>query len=311
MSTLDWAIVTGYLALALGMGLYHMRAATRGMDDYFLSGRKASWWLLGTSMAATSFAADTPLAVSGFIIKSGISWNWYWWSSAMAGMVSLYFFSRLWRRSRVLTDAEFIELRYSGRSARILRAYLSIHSGVLCNCIVIGWVNLAMVKVLANTIDIDEQVALYFCFGFSLVYTMMAGLRGVMATDFIQFFIAMFGSIYLAVVAVQGVTGPGPGPMFATHVRGWNYDGEVLSEISDINFFAWLAIGRIYGANVSSGADLNGDGRAELVVGCGPDPAGSTEVKVFTWDGTTVSEWCFLEAFPGMTYGVNVTAGRF
>ncbi len=207
MSTLDWTIVIGYLFLALGLGLYHMRAATRGMENYFLSGRKASWWLLGTSMAATSFAADTPLAVSGFIIKSGISWNWYWWSSAMAGMVALYFFSRLWRRSRLLTDAEFIELRYSGRPARILRAYLSIHSGVLCNCIVIGWVNLAMVKVLANTIEIDETVALYFCFGFSLVYTMMAGLRGVMATDFIQFFIAMFGSIYLAVVAVQGVGG--------------------------------------------------------------------------------------------------------
>ena len=209
MSNLDWTIVIGYLVLALGLGLYHMRSATRGMANYFLSGRKATWWLLGTSMAATSFAADTPLAVSGFIIKSGISWNWYWWCSAMAGMVSLYFFARLWRRSRVLTDAEFIELRYSGRPARILRAYLSIHSGVLCNCIVIGWVNLAMVKVLANTIDIDQRYALWFCFGFSLVYTMMAGLRGVMATDFIQFFIAMFGSIYLAVVAVKGVGGLG------------------------------------------------------------------------------------------------------
>jgi len=209
VTTLDWSIVIGYLALALGMGLYHMRAATQGMENYFLSGRRATWWLLGTSMAATSFAADTPLAVSGFIIKSGISWNWYWWSSAMAGMVSLYFFSRLWRRSRVLTDAEFIEMRYSGRPARILRVYLSIHSGVLCNCIVIGWVNLAMVKVLANTIAIDEQKALWFCFGFSLVYTMMAGLRGVMATDLIQFVIAMFGSIWLAVAAVNGVGGLG------------------------------------------------------------------------------------------------------
>ncbi len=264
MSTLDWSIVIGYLFLALGLGLYHMRAATRGMENYFLSGRKASWWLLGTSMAATSFAADTPLAVSGFIIKGGISWNWYWWSSAMAGMVSLYFFSRLWRRSRVLTDAEFIELRYNGRPARILRVYLSIHSGVLCNCIVIGWVNLAMVKVLANTIDIDEQVALYFCFGFSLVYTMMAGLRGVMATDFIQFFIAMFGSIYLAVVAVQGVGGLGQLHARLVEVHGAQRAGEITAffpssgselfvPVMAFIFFQWWSAGNPAGGGGNTG----------------------------------------------------------
>ncbi len=264
MSTLDWTIVIGYLVLALGMGLYHMRAATQGMENYFLSGRKASWWLLGTSMAATSFAADTPLAVSGFIIKSGISWNWYWWASAMAGMVSLYFFSRLWRRSRVLTDAEFIEMRYSGRPARILRVYLSIHSGVLCNCIVIGWVNLAMVKVLANTIDIDEQKALWFCFGFSLIYTMMAGLRGVMATDFIQFIIAMFGSIYLAVVAVQGVGGLGQlhtrlaevhGAARAAEITAFfpHFGSELFAPVMAFIFFQWWSASNPAGGGGNTG----------------------------------------------------------
>jgi SSS family solute:Na+ symporter len=207
VSAIDWIIVAAYLALSLGLGLYHMRRATQGIDDYFLSGRKASWWILGTSMAATSFAADTPLAVSGFVIKNGISWNWFWWGSAMGGMLVVFFFSRLWRRSRVTTDVEFIELRYSGRTAGFLRGYLAVHSGVLVNCIYIGWVNLAMVKVLSLTIGIQPMHALYFCFGFSLLYTMLAGLRGVMATDFVQFIISMAGAIAVAVVAVQGVGG--------------------------------------------------------------------------------------------------------
>ncbi len=209
MSHLDWTIIGAYLALSLGLGIYHMRKATQGLDQYFVSGRSAPWWLLGTSIAATSFAADTPLAVSGFVIKSGVSWNWFWWASAMSGLAVVFFFARFWRRSRVTTDVELIELRYSGRPARFLRAYLSIHSGVLCNAIVIGWVNLAMVKVLANTIGVDEMHALYFCFGFSLVYTMMSGLKGVMVTDLVQFVISMFGSIYLAVAAVRGIGGLG------------------------------------------------------------------------------------------------------
>jgi SSS family solute:Na+ symporter len=209
VSTLDWSIIVAYLVMAMILGVYHMRRATSGISEYFVSGRRASWWLLGTSMVATTFAADTPLAVSGFVIKRGISWNWYWWASALGGLMIVFFFSRLWRRSKVTTDVELVELRYSGKPASFLRGYQSIHSGILTNCIVIGWVNLAMVKVLSNTVGIDESAALYFCFGFSLVYTMMAGIRGVMATDFVQFAISMFGSIYLAVAAVRGVGGLG------------------------------------------------------------------------------------------------------
>ncbi len=209
MSTIDWVIVAVFLLMTLLMGIYHMRKATSGIDEYFVSGRKATWWVLGTSMVATSFAADTPLAVSGFVIKSGISWNWVWWSAAMSGLLVVFFFTRLWRRSMVTTDVEIIEMRYSGKPASFLRGYLSIHSGVLSNCIVIGWVNLAMVKVLSNTIGIDETLALYFCFGFGLVYTIMAGLKGVMATDVVQFIISMAASIYLAIVAVQNVGGLG------------------------------------------------------------------------------------------------------
>jgi SSS family transporter len=209
VTALDWIIIIAYLLMALGLGIYHMRNATAGIENYFLSGRNTAWWVLGTSIAATSFAADTPLAVSGFVITSGISWNWYWWGMAMAGLMTVFFFARLWRRSRVTTDVELIEVRYSGKPAKFLRGYVSIHLGVLNNCITMGWVNLAMVKVLSNTVGVDPDYALYFCFGFSLVYTMMAGLRGVMATDVIQFVLAMFGSIYLAVAAVNGLGGLG------------------------------------------------------------------------------------------------------
>lgn len=258
MTTLDWGIVAAYLLLSLGIGLYHMRQATSGLSEYFVSGRKASWWLLGTSMAATSFAADTPLAISGFVIKSGIAWNWYWWASAMSGLLVVFFFTRYWRRSGVTTDVEIIEMRYSGKPASFLRGYLSIHAGVLTNCITIGWVNLAMVKVLSHTVGINEKHALMFCFIFSLVYTMMSGLRGVMATDFIQFFISMFGAIYLAVVAVSSFGGMGGLKDALVAAQGAERAAEITSFVpksgSDVFlpiltfiFFQWWAASNVGG----------------------------------------------------------------
>jgi Na+/proline symporter len=258
LSALDWVIISAYLLLALSLGVYHMRRATSGLDEYFVSGRNASWWLLGTSMAATSFAADTPLAVSGFVIKSGICWNWYWWASAMSGLLVVFFFSRLWRRSRVTTDVELIELRYSGKPARFLRGYLSIHAGVLSNCIIIGWVNLAMVKVLSHTVGIDETLALYFCFGFSLLYTMMAGLKGVMVTDVVQFVISMAGSIYLAVVAVRGIGGLGELRGALTSIHGAERAADMIAffprpgsdlflPVMTFVFFQWWSASNIGG----------------------------------------------------------------
>jgi Na+/proline symporter len=210
VAPLDWAIIVAYLMVALGLGLYHMKKAQSGLDDYFASGRSASWWLLGTSMVATTFAADTPLAVSGWVIGSGISNNWYWWCWVMGTMLGVFFFSRLWRRAEVLTDNELTELRYSGPEAGFLRGFRAIYFGILYNCIVIGWVNLAMTKILMYTVGLNENqkmYALFFCFGFSLLYTVLSGLSGVMATDFVQFIMAMFGSIFLAIVAVRHIGG--------------------------------------------------------------------------------------------------------
>lgn len=260
MSQLDWIIIITYLLFALGLALYHTRRATRGIEHYFLSGRKAAWWLIGTSMIATTFAADTPLAVSGFVIKKGISWNWYWWCLAMSGLMVAFFFARLWRRSKVLTDIELVEFRYSGKPAKFLRGYLAIHAGILNNCIIIGWVNLAMVKVLSNTIGIDKDYALYFCFGFSLLYTMAAGLQGVMVTDFFQFIIAMFGSIYVAVAAVKGVGGLGAIHSSLISVHGEERAAEITAMFPHSSselfipvmvfiFFQWWAAANIGGGS--------------------------------------------------------------
>ncbi|HPI76134.1 MAG TPA: Na+:solute symporter [bacterium] len=209
LTVLDWSIIAIYFVFVFGLAIYHSRRANKGMDDYFVSGRKASWWLLGTSMVATTFAADTPLAVSGMVVRNGIAWNWYWWGLAMATLMGVFFFSRLWRRSGVLTDNELIELRYEGGSAAFLRAFRGIYFAIIYNCIVIGWVNLAMVKILGLTLDFDKNQALWICMSFALVYTLMSGLTGVMATDVMQFAIAMFGAIYLAVVAVIDIGGLG------------------------------------------------------------------------------------------------------
>ncbi len=207
VSPIDWYIIVAYMIFALGIALYHSRNATSGLDNYFVSGRKMAWWLLGTSMVATTFAADTPLAVSGWVISKGISMNWWWWGMAMAHLAGVFFFSRLWRRSEVLTDTELTELRYDGTSAAFLRGFRGIYFALFYNCIVIGWVNLAMVKLIGYTLGIDKFTALIICFTFSLIYTMLAGLTGVMVTDLIQFTLAMFGSVYLAIVAVSHIGG--------------------------------------------------------------------------------------------------------
>ncbi len=209
VGALDWAVIGLYFVFAIGIALYHSRKATSGMDNYFASGRNASWWLLGTSMVATTFAADTPLAVSGYVVKSGIAMNWFWWSWAMANLLGVFFFARLWKRSGVLTDTELAEVRYGGRSAAFLRGFRGVYFAILYNCIVIGWVNLAMTKLIEHTLGIEKFTALAICFGFSLVYTMLAGLTGVMVTDMVQFLMAMFGAIWLAVAAIRGIGGIG------------------------------------------------------------------------------------------------------
>ncbi|MEW6203654.1 MAG: sodium:solute symporter family protein [bacterium] len=209
LTYLDWAIILGYFVFAVALGMYHSRKATSSIDEYFASGRSAPWWILGTSMVATTFAADTPLAVSALVVTSGIAGNWYWWCLAMGSVLAVFFHARLWRRTEVLTDAELVEFRYSGQPASVLRGFRALYFGIVYNCIVIGWVNLAMTKILGETLGLEKMTSVFICFLITVVYTSLSGVIGVMVTDFLQFSIAMFGAIYLAVASVRGIGGIG------------------------------------------------------------------------------------------------------
>ena len=207
LTALDWLIIAAYFALSAGIGLAYTRRAGRSLSEFFVSGRSVPWWLAGTSMVATTFAADTPLAVTGMVAANGIAGNWLWWNMVMSGMLTVFFYARLWRRAEVLTDVEFTEIRYSGRPAALLRGFRALYMALPINLIVIGWVNLAMLKILEVTLGIAPVPALALLFAVTLAYSVLSGLWGVLVTDFVQFAIAMAGSIALAVFAVRAVGG--------------------------------------------------------------------------------------------------------
>jgi Na+/proline symporter len=210
LGLIDFIIIGLYLLVSLGIGLYFRRQATRSVSDFFVSGRNIPWWLAGTSMVATTFAADTPLAVTGIVARNGIAGNWIWWSMAFSGLLTVFFFARLWRRSRVLTDVEFVAIRYSGPAARFLRGFRAFYLGLLVNIIVMGWVNLAMVKIFMLLFGLSKLQATFLTLGVMLVtaaISTLAGLWGVLVTDFFQFILMMSMVIILAVFAVQSVGG--------------------------------------------------------------------------------------------------------
>src|SRR5580765_5130756 len=165
LSLLDWSVIAAYFLFNLGIAIYYARRATGSTSEFFLSGRNVPWWLAGTSMVATTFAADTPLAVTGFVAKNGIAGNWIWWSFLMSGMLTVFFYARLWRRAGVMTDIEFAEIRYSGKPAAFLRGFRALYLGIFINCIILGWVNLAMVKILGLIFGIGKVEALGIVLG--------------------------------------------------------------------------------------------------------------------------------------------------
>src|SRR5438270_3649940 len=194
LTALDWAIVAAYFLFNLAVGFYYKSRAGKSTGEFFLGGRNIPWWLAGTSMVATTFAADTPLVVTGMVARNGIAGNWLWWNFVASGMLTVFLFARLWRRSGVMTDVEFAELRYSGKPAAFLRGFRAIYLGVPINCIILGWVNLAMIKILRVTLNLDERQAIYILIGmliFTAFYTTISGLWGVLVTDLFQFVLKM------------------------------------------------------------------------------------------------------------------------
>src|SRR5258707_605075 len=208
---LDWSAVVGYLLITLFMGLYFRGRSSKSVDDYFVSGRNVSWWLSGTSMVATTFAADTPLVVTGLVYTQGIAGNWLWWASLLSGMMTVFLFARLWRRSGLITDVQFAELRYSGKPAAFLRGFRAIYLGMLMNCLILGWVTKAMVSIVATTLGLSDNRALavcvFFLIPFTGIYVSLGGLWGVLWTDLFQLVLKMAIVIAVAYFAVKACGG--------------------------------------------------------------------------------------------------------
>ena len=210
LTWLDWVWIALYFAANAGVGFYYRARAGKSVDEFFLSGRNVPWWLAGTSMVATTFAADTPLAVTGMVARGGVAGNWLWWSFVAGGMLTVFFYARLWRRSGVMTDIEFTEIRYSGRPAAFLRGFRALYLGIPVNCIVLGWVNLAMVKILMLSLGVTRLQALAIVLGIIAITSFistLSGLWGVLVTDLLQFVVKMTMVIVLAVAAVHAVGG--------------------------------------------------------------------------------------------------------
>ena len=239
LTLVDWAVIAAYFLFNLAIGFYYKARAGKNVGEFFMAGRNVPWWLAGTSMVATTFAADTPLVVTGLVARNGIAGNWLWWNFVASGMLTVFLFARLWRRSGVMTDVEFAEIRYSGKPAAFLRGFRALYLGVPINCIILGWVNLAMVKILTLTLGISKSQALWIVLGMigiTSFISAIAGLWGVLVTDLFQFVLKMTMIIILAVAAVHAVGGIGQMKLQLTQIQR---AGSALSFVPDLNS-AWM-----------------------------------------------------------------------
>lgn len=207
LNHLDFIIIIVYLVIVLVIGMIYTRKASHSVEDFFIGQRSMPWWLLGISMAATNFSIDTPIAVTRFVANEGIGGVWFMWSSAISAIMVTFFFSRLWRRSKVITDVEIIEKRYSGDSARNLRLFKGIYFGIIFNVFIMGWVFLSLTKIMTGLTSIDPDFILWPTVILVFIYSVASGFYGVVITDFLQYFVALAGSVFLAWYSVDTVGG--------------------------------------------------------------------------------------------------------
>jgi Na+/proline symporter len=281
LSPIDWLVVAAYFAFNLAIGLYYRKKATQSVSDFFVGGRKVVWWLAGTSMVATTFAADTPLAVTGLVARNGIAGNWIWWSMALSGIMTVFFYARLWRRAGVLTDVEFAEIRYGGAPAKFLRGFRALYLGLPINLIIMGWVNLAIVKILMLILGLTKVQALVVAVAIMFItasISTLSGLWGVLVTDLFQFVLKMSMVILLAVFAVKsigGMSGLVTGIRSIEQSRGGT--GSLLSFVPDINstwmplitFLVYIAVN--WWASWYPGAEPGGGGFIAQRILCAKD----------------------------------------
>ncbi|MDP2542214.1 Na+:solute symporter [Tenacibaculum discolor] len=203
LTSLDYIIIFGFFILSLLIGLWASKSAGKNSSEFFLSGRNMPWWLLGVSMVATTFAADTPGLVTELVRKNGVSGNWVWWAMLLTGMLTVFFYAKLWRKSGITTDLEFYELRYSGKMASFLRGFRAIYLGVIFNVITMAGVCLAGAKIANILLGISQEETLLYSSIIVVVYSSLGGLKGVLLTDFVQFLIAMIGSVWATIYIVS------------------------------------------------------------------------------------------------------------
>ena len=203
LSTLDWGIIAAFFLFSLVIGVWTSRRAGKGFAEFFLSGRGMPWWLLGISMVATTFSADTPNLVSDIVRQNGVSGNWVWWAFLLTGMLTVFLYAKLWRRSGVLTDLEFYELRYSGKPASFLRGFRAVYLGVVFNVMIMATVCLAAIKIGSVLLGLTPVQTVLIASLVTVIYTGLGGLRGVIITDFFQFVLAMGGMIWAAMIILD------------------------------------------------------------------------------------------------------------
>ena len=203
LQTIDWVILIVSVAICFVPAIYYARKSGESVSEFFTSGQSVPWWLIGISMVATTFSTDTPNFVTNLIRKEGVSSNWQWWAFALTGMSTVFFFARLWRRSAVLTDLEFYELRYSGKAAKAVRGFRAVYLGLFFNCIIMASVNLAATKISGILFGFDKWETLAFCAVINIAFAATSGLWGVLVIDMIQFGIAMAGAFALAYFSLK------------------------------------------------------------------------------------------------------------
>lgn len=312
LGNLDLAIVFGYLALLLGLGIFLKAKADQGVGHFFLSGKRLPWWVAGTSMAASAFSADTPLYVTNITRSGGIGQNWEWWCYLIGGAFSVYFLARLWRRAGVLTDVELSELRYDGRGAVLLRGLRALIFSIGVNCIAMALVIKAITSILGDSLGIDPGWLVPLCLAVTAVYSLLSGFWGVVVTDFIQFFLALAGALVLALAAVNAV-------------GGWESARETLAalppEQSPFNFFPrggeswWSSVPAMLALmlGVQWWAFINADGGGKVIqrqLACRDEREAAratvwflvTHYVLRTWPWIIVA-LCSLILLPGLAQG--------
>ncbi len=269
LKSLDWIIIAVYIIFIVFIGLLFKKQAGKSLSDFFLGGRKLPWWLAGLSMVATTFAADTPLVVTELVGKNGIAGNWLWWNFLIGGMLTTFFFARLWRRANVLTEIEFISIRYSGKEAVALRGIRAGYIALIMNTLIIAWVNLALMTIIQVFFGINGSALLWIMFAamfFAALYSTTSGLLGIAVTDAIQFFIALAGAIILAVFVISsqkigGISGlkehlPAQAFRFFPQIGG-----QTTAGVLSLSIGAFLAYGLVqWWASWYPGAEPGGGG---------------------------------------------------